>query len=86
MCEQMAVAGIASRQDTIKHVDAAAHRFHDVFGRAHPHQIARVSLGHNAPQEVQDAPTVLRRLPDRQATHGVAVEPDPHQSFQRGGP
>ena len=41
-CEHRAIARIASGHDTVKHVDTLRHAFHQIFGGADAHQIARL--------------------------------------------
>src|SRR5260221_10210103 len=43
--KQLAVPGVTGRQDAIEQVDAARHRFDEVFGRARAHEIPRPLLG-----------------------------------------
>ena len=42
----MAIAAIAGRHDTVKHIDAPADRLDDIFRCAHTHQIMWLVLGH----------------------------------------
>ena len=81
--EQPAIAGVTRRHDAVEHVDAVRHARHQVFRRAHAHQVMRL-VGRQARTHVgQHAHHVFLRLADGQAADGDAGEIDLFQLGQR---
>ena len=81
--EQHAVARIARRHHAVEHVDALRDRLHDVFRRAHAHQVARLVLRQLRRGVPQNAQHVFLGLAHRQAADGITVETDTLQFAQR---
>ena len=53
--EQPAVAGVAGGHHAVEHVHAVRHAVHEVFGRAHAHQIVRLVRGQHGADGAQHA-------------------------------
>ena len=62
------------RHHAIEHVDAAAHRFDKVVGRADTHQVARLAVRQVRHHGLDHLEHHGLRLADRQAADGVAVK------------
>src|SRR6266481_2905276 len=67
--EQMGIARMARRHDTVEDVDAAPHRLDDVLRPPHAHQIARLAQRHVGQQLIEHAVTLRLALPHRETSH-----------------
>ncbi len=70
--EQVAVARIACGHDAIEQVDARAHTVHQIFRRAHAHEVTRLVGGQARRGVAQQAQHVVFGLAHAQAADGVA--------------
>ena len=81
--EEVAVARIAGGHHAVEHVDALAHAFHQIFRRAHAHQVARLVGRQLVADVAEDALHLGLGLADRQAADGVAGQVQLRQARQR---
>ena len=72
--EEGPVAPVARGEHTVEHVHAPGDALHDVRRVAHPHQVTRPLLRHDAVQEVQDAVHDVVGLPHREPADPVPGE------------
>ena len=77
--EDGSVARIACGHDAVKHVYAVSHALHQVFGRAHAHQVARFVFGQTVWRVRHDFAHLVFGLAHAHATNGVAREVHVHQ-------
>src|SRR4249920_1343667 len=63
--EEPTIAGIASRKDTVEHIDPSFHRRHNILGRAYAHEIARSGRWQRWCGMPQDTQHFLLGLPYR---------------------
>ena len=78
----MPVAGIAGRQDAVKHVDTGIDGLDDIFRRTDPHQVAWRGSRHGGHRVPQDMLAFFPGLTDRESTEGVAVKTDFLQAIE----
>nr|GEU28151.1 hypothetical protein [Tanacetum cinerariifolium] len=81
--KQPAVAGVPGRHHAVEHVHAVRHAGHQVFRRAHAHQVVRLVGRQFRAHVLQHAHHVFLRLAHRQAADGQAGEVDFFQARQR---
>ncbi len=81
--EHGAVACIAGGHDAVKHVHAIGHALHQVFGRAHAHQVARLVRRQAVRRVRHDLQHLVFGLAHAHAAHGVARKVHLHQRVQR---
>ena len=81
--EVVAVARVAGRHDAVEHVHAARHRFHQVLGPAHAHEVARLVRRQLRAGVLQHRIAFGLGLADRQAADRVTVEADRLQPVRR---
>src|SRR5690606_29886183 len=81
--KEPAIAGVAGGHYAVEHVHAAAHRFDEIFGRAHAHQIARPILRQVRLQRFEHMLAFAPRLADGEPADRVAVESDLRQARDR---
>ncbi len=72
--ERLPVPCVASRKDTVEHVDAGAHREHQVARRADSHQVPGALWVEHGCDLVQRLVHALRRFAHREAAEREAVE------------
>ena len=72
--EQPAVAGVAGGHHAVEHVDAGGDARHQVFRRAHAHQVVRLVGRQTRRHVLQHAHHVFLRLADRQAADGITAK------------
>lgn len=81
--EDGAVACIAGRHHAVKHVHAVGNALHQVFGRTHAHQVARLVGGQQMRRVGHDLQHLVLGLAHGDAAHGIAGEIDFQQTLQR---
>ena len=81
--EHMSVARVACGHDAVEHVHAVFHAKHQVFGRAHAHQVAWLVRGQTVRRVGGEALHVFLGLAHADPAHGVAGEIHFHQLFER---
>src|SRR3982750_863478 len=79
--ERGTVAAHACRRDAIEQVDAAAHAFYQILGKADAHQVAWTIGRKRAVDHLEDAVHVRLGFSDRQAAD---TEPDPFAAVDDG--
>ena len=80
--EQMPVAGVARRHDTVEHIHAATDALQHIRRRAHTHQIARRVIRHMRGESVEHGEHSVFGLAHREPAYGIAVKADVLQSIQ----
>ncbi|EAU67275.1 hypothetical protein STIAU_4956 [Stigmatella aurantiaca DW4/3-1] len=68
--------------DAVEHVHAPHHRFQQVRGRAHPHQVARLVRGQRGRGPGGHRLALLLGLPHRQPANGEAIERQPREELR----
>ena len=79
----MSVAGVAGGHHAVKHIHPARHRFHQVLGPAHAHQIAWPVLRQLRRGVLQHGIAFGFALAHRQPANGVTVKADVLQTLRR---
>ena len=82
-CEHRAIARIARGHDAVKHVDTLRHAFHQIFRRAHTHQIARLVCRQSVWRVRHDLQHLLFGFAHTDTANGVARKVHVDQVVER---
>ena len=81
--KQLPVACIAGRHDAIEHIHAQTNGFHDVFGLAYTHEVARFAFRHVPAERLKHGAAQLGAFAHRQAAYAESRKIQFFQPFQR---